>query len=206
MTTWFDELPEVLTRADFGALVGRPPRSIELMAYRGLVADPAFRNRNKLVWNEEAAIGWFRSLHNHAVIVPANEQAMLDLSTHRAYICPLDSKHVALARPRMLVMYQRGGGGTVFGVDAVETINQEIEGTRNASKQTRQILRDGKPLDTDTFPGRWTVFHLREAGTIGRITPAIQQGRYLRVDDVLDAMTSDHLAVPTLDEAFPSRK
>lgn len=204
MTNWFDELPEVLTRADFGALVGRPPRSIELMGYRGLVADPAFRNRNKLVWNEEAALGWFRSLHNHAVIVPANEQAMLDLATHRAYICPLDSKHVALARPRMLVMYQRGGGGLVFGVDAVETVNQEIDGTRSASAQTRQILRDGEPLDT--YAHRWTVFHLSEAGTIGRITPAIQQGRYLRVDDVLDAMTSDHLSVPTLDEAFPSRK
>lgn len=204
MTTWFDELPEVLTRADFGALVGRPPRSIELMGYRGLVADPAFRNRNKLVWDEEAALGWFRSLHNHAVIVPANEQAMLDLATHRTYICPLDSKHVALARPRMLVMYQRGGGGMVFGVDAVETVNQEIDGTRSASTQTRQILRAGVPLDT--YAHRWTVFHLSQAGTIGTITPAIQQGRYLRVDDVLDAMTSGHLSVPTLDEAFPSRK
>lgn len=204
MTTWFDELPEVLTRADFGALVGRPPRSIELMGYRGLVADPAFRNRNKLVWDEGAALGWFRSLHNHAVIVPANEQAMLDLATHRTYICPLDSKHVALARPRMLVMYQRGGGGMVFGVDAVETVNQEIDGTRSASAQTRQILRDGVPLDT--YAHRWTVFHLSQAGTIGTITPAIQQGRYLRVDDVLDAMTSGHLSVPTLDEAFPSRK
>ncbi|WP_406453262.1 hypothetical protein OG782_21220 [Streptomyces sp. NBC_00876] len=204
MTTWFDELPEVLTRADFGALVGRPPRSIELMGYRGLVADPAYRNRNKLVWDEETAIGWFRSLHNHAVIVPANEQAMLDLAAHRAYICPLDSKHVALARPRILVMYQRGGAGTVFGVDAVETINQEIDGTRSASPQTRQILRDGEPLDR--YAHRWTVFHLSEAGAIGTITPAIQQGRYLRVDDVLDALTSGHLSVPTLDEAFPSRK
>ncbi|MFD8690565.1 hypothetical protein [Streptomyces sp. NPDC059651] len=204
MTTWFDELPEVLTRADFGALVGRPPRSIELMAYRGLVADPVSRNRNKLVWNEEAAIGWFRSLHNHAVIVPATEQALLDLATHRAYICPLDSKHVALARPRMLVMYQRGGGGTVFGVDAVETINQEIDGTRSASPQTRQIVRDGEPLDT--YSQSWTVFHLSEAGSIGKVTPAIQQGRYLQVDDVLDAMTSGRLSVPTLDEAFPSRK
>lgn len=206
MTTWFDELPEVITRADFGALVGRPPRSIELMGYRGLVADPAFRNRNKLVWYEEAALGWFRSLHNHAVIVPANEQAVQDLAAHSAYICPLDSKHVALARPRMLVMYERGGSGTVFGVDAVETLNQEIDGTRSPSPQTRQILRAGEPLDKDAFSGRWTVFHLREAGTIGRITPAIQQGRYLRVDDVLDAMTSGHLSVPTLDEAFPSRK
>ncbi|HEY9328832.1 MAG TPA: hypothetical protein VIS09_11435 [Streptomyces sp.] len=206
MTSWFDELPEVITRADFGALVGRPPRSIELMGYRGLVADPAYRNRNKLVWNEEAALGWFRSLHNHAVIVPANEQAVQDLAAHNAYICPLDSKHVALARPRILVMYQRGGTGTVFGVDAVETLNQEIDGTRSPSPRTRQILRDGEPLDREPFPRRWTVFHLREAGTIGRITPAIQQGRYLRVDDVLDAMTSDHLSVPTLDEAFPSRK
>ncbi|MER6119013.1 hypothetical protein [Streptomyces sp. NPDC001743] len=202
--TWFDDLPEVLTRADFGALVDRPPRGIELLAYRGLAPEPAFRNRNKLVWDEEAALGWFRSLHHHAVIVPANEQAMLDLATHRAYICPHTSKHVALARPRMLVMYQRGGTGLVFGVDAVETVNQEIDGTRSTSPRTRQIVRDGEPLDA--YQQKWTVFHLSEAGTIGKVSPPVQQGRYLRVDDVLDAMTSGHLSVPTIDEAFPSRK
>lgn len=203
--TWFEELPEVITRADFGSLVQRPPRNIELMASRGLAADPAYRNRNKFVWEEAAALGWFRSLQEHAVIVPASVQAMADLAAHSAYVCPLDSKHVGLARPKMLVMYRPGGKGLVFGVDAVETVNQEIDGTRDATAQTRQITRDGEPLDT-AFPRPWTIFRLREAGTIGKITPAIHQGRYLRLDDVLDAMTTDHLAVPTLDEAFPARK
>ncbi|MFG2408268.1 hypothetical protein ACGFR8_28785 [Streptomyces brevispora] len=202
--SWFDELPEVLTRADFGALVARPPRNIELMASRGLAADPAYRNRNKFVWEEEAALGWFRSLQEHAVIVPANTQAMTDLAAHGAYVCPHDSKHVGLARPKMLVMYRPGGKGLVFGVDAVETINQNIDGTRGTTAQTRQITRDGEALDFWKRP--WTVFHLREAGTIGKVSPGIQQGRYLRLDDVLDALTTDHLVVPTLDEAFPARK
>lgn len=202
--SWFDELPEVITRADFGALVARPPRNIELMASRGLAADPAYRNRNKFVWEEAAALGWFRSLQEHAVIVPANAQVLADLAAHGAYVCPLDSKHVSLARPKMLVMYRPGGQGRVFGVDAVETVNQQIDGTREATARTRQIVRDGEPLDAWQRP--WTVFHLREAGAIGKITPGIQQGRYLRLDDVLDALTTDHLAVPTLDEAFPARK
>ncbi|MFF1921293.1 hypothetical protein ACFVW8_12055 [Streptomyces sp. NPDC058221] len=205
MSSWFEDLPEVITRADFGALVGRPPRSIELMASRGLAADPVARNRNKFIWEEEAALGWFRSLQEHAVIVPASKQAMDDLAEHNAYVCPLDSKHVGLARPKMLVMYRPGGTGLVFGVDAVETVNQEIDGTRAASAQTRQIKRKGEPLDT-AYPRPWTVFRLREAGKIGKVTPAVQQGRYLRLDDVLDALTTDHLSVPTLDEAFPARK
>lgn len=202
---WFDELPEVITRADFGNLVSRPPRNIELMSSRGLAADPAYRNRNKFVWHEAAALGWFRSLQEHAVVVPANALAMSELAAHSAYVCPLDSKHVGLARPKMLVMYRPGGEGLVFGVDAVETVNQQIDGTRETSPRTRQIVRDGEPLDS-AWQRQWTVFHLRAAGTIGKITPAIQQGRYLRLDDVLDALTSGHLAVPTLDEAFPARK
>ncbi|MGN5635938.1 hypothetical protein [Streptomyces sp. AC154] len=204
--SWFDELPEVIGRADFGALVGRPPRNIELMASRGLAADPVARNRNKFIWAEETALDWFRSLQEHAVVVPANKQAMDDLAAHGAYVCPLDSKHVGLARPKMLVMYRPGGTGLVFGVDAVETVNQEIDGTRHASAQTRRITRDGEPLAGGAFPRPWTVFRLKEAGTIGKVTPAVQQGRYLRLDDVLDALTTDHLTVPTLDEAFPARK
>lgn len=150
--SWFDELPEVITRADFGALVGRPPRNIELMASRGLAADPVARNRNKFVWDEAAALGWFRSLQEHAVVVPASKQAMDDLAAYSAYVCPLDSKHIGLARPKMLVMYRPGGTGLVFGVDAVETVNQEIEGTRPASAQTRRITRDGEPLDRSPSP------------------------------------------------------
>ncbi|WNI30085.1 hypothetical protein [Streptomyces sp. ITFR-6] len=204
--SWFDELPEVITRADFGSLVGRPPRNIELMASRGLAADPLARNRNKFVWSEEAALDWFRSLQEHAVIVPASKQVMDDLAAYNAYVCPLDSKHVGLARPKMLVMYRPGGTGLVFGVDAVETVNQEIDGTRPASAQTRRITRNGEALDSNPFPRPWTVFRLKEAGTIGKVTPAVHQGRYLRIDDVLDALTTDHLALPTLDEAFPARK
>lgn len=112
------------------------------------------RNRNKFVWAEEAALDWFRSLQEHAVVVPASKQAMEDLAAYSAYVCPLDSKHVGLARPKMLVMYRPGGTGLVFGVDAVETVNQEIDGTRAASAQTRQILRNGEPLDGGAFPGR----------------------------------------------------
>lgn len=58
-------------------------------------------------------------------------------------------------------------------VDAVETVNQQNEGTRAA------IVCDGEPLDSRGT--LWTVSHLREADTIARITPAIQQGRCLRV-------------------------
>lgn len=64
-------------------------------------------------------------------------------------------------------------------------------------------MRDGERLDAFGTP--WTIFHLREAGTIANITPSIQQGRYLRLDDVLDALTTGQLTAPTQDEAFPSR-
>lgn len=203
-TAWFEGLPEVITRADFGSLVGRPPRGAERMAARGLLAAPAYRNRGKLVWHEAPALAWFRSLQEHAVIVPANARTTADLKEHGAYVCRLGSgAHVGLARPKMLVMYQRGGAGLVFGVDAVETVNQQIDGTRPASARTRAIVRDGERQDT--FGTRWTIFHIREAGTIANITPSIKQGRYLRLDDVLDALTTGQLTVPTQDEAFPSR-
>lgn len=202
--TWFEDLPEVITRSDFGALVGRPPRGIELLAARGLAADPAYRNRGRFVWEEEAATGWFRSLHEHAVIVPTNQQTMNDLATHRAYVCPDTSKHMGLARPRLLVMHRRGGQGLVFNVQAVETVNQQIDGTRSTAAQTRLIVRDGQTLEESLRP--WTVFYLSEAGTIDHVAALTQQGRYLRLGDVLEALITNHLAVPLLDEAFPTRK
>ncbi|MEW1691068.1 hypothetical protein ACIQOF_37700 [Streptomyces sp. NPDC091265] len=202
--SWFEDLPEVLTRSDFASMLGREPRSIERMAARGLVAEPAYRNRGKCVWEEEAALGWFRTLHEHAVIVPATELAVQELATHHAYVCPLSSNHVGLARPRMLVMYRPGGQGLVFNVDAVETVNQQIDGTRGPTAETRKIMRDEEPLDAWQRP--WTVFYLSEAGTIGEIAPSVQQGRYLRLGDVLEALITNHLSVPTLDEAFPTRK
>lgn len=200
----FEELPEILTRSDFASMAGREPRSIELMASRGLVADPTHRNRGKCVWEEETAVGWFRSLHEHAVVVPANDQALEELARYGAYLCPLSSSHVGLARPQLLVMYRRGGQGLVFTVDAVETVHQQIPGTRGTTAETRKIVRDGEVLDASWKP--WTVFYLSESGTIDKIAPVIQQGRYLRVDDVREALTTGHLAVPTLDEAFPARK
>ncbi|MGW3658933.1 hypothetical protein ACWD6R_26095 [Streptomyces sp. NPDC005151] len=202
--SWVQELPEVLTRSDFASIVGREPRSIELMASRGLVADPTHRNRGKCVWKEEVALDWFRALHEHAVVVPANCLAVAELAMYNAYLCPLSSSHVGLARPRLFVMYRPGGQGLVFNVNAVETVNQQVPGTRSTTARTRKIVRDGETLDTSQKP--WTVFYLSEAGTIDKIAPVIQQGRYLRVDDVQQALTTGHLTVPSLDEAFPARK
>ncbi|MFH9397567.1 hypothetical protein [Streptomyces sp. NPDC017413] len=201
--SWSESLPEVLTRSDFASMVGREPRSIELMASRGLVADPTHRNRGKYVWEEETAVGWFRTLHEHAVVVPANDLAVKELARYNAYLCPLSSSHVGLARPRLLVMYRPGGQGQVFHVNAVETVHQQVPGTRGTTSTTRSIPRDGETLDASRKP--WTVFYLSEAGAIDKITPAIQQGRYLPVDRVRNALTSGHLVVPTLDEAFPAR-
>ncbi|MGH3325060.1 MAG: hypothetical protein ACRDOV_11660 [Streptomyces sp.] len=182
----------------------RQPRSMELMAARGLVADPAHRNRGRLVWEEDAAVDWFRTLHDHAVIVPANALALEELGTYGVYMCPLSSSHVGLARPRSLVMYQPGGRGLVFDVVAVETLHQAIPGTRGTTAKTRGIMRDGETLDASRRP--WTVFHLSEAGSIEKVVPVVQQGRYLRVDDVQEALATSSLTVPTLDEAFPDRK
>ncbi|MFB7209942.1 hypothetical protein [Streptomyces sp. NPDC056255] len=104
--SWFEELPEGMTRSDLASVVGREARSVELMAARGLLADPACRNRGKCVWEEEAAQGWFRSLREHAVIVPVNDRALIELDRYGACLCPLSSSHVGLARPRLLVMYR----------------------------------------------------------------------------------------------------
>ncbi|MFC7216985.1 hypothetical protein ACFQLX_02190 [Streptomyces polyrhachis] len=202
--SWSESLPEVLTRSDFASAVGREPRSIELMAGRGLIADPTHRNRGKFVWEEQPAMDWFRTLHEHAVVVPAHDLAEKELARYSAYFCPLSSSHVGLARPRLLVMYRQGGRGRVFDVTAVETIHQKVPGTREASWATRSIVRDGETLDASRKP--WTVFYLSEIDTIERITPVIQQGRYLPVGDVRNALSCGHLVVPTLDEAFPARK
>ncbi|MER5987392.1 hypothetical protein [Streptomyces sp. NPDC001787] len=201
--SYFEKLPEVLTRSDFASIAGRGGRSLELMAARGLLADATHRNRGRSVWVEEPAVAWFRTLHDHAVIVPANRLAMDELATYSAYLCPLSSSNVGLARPRLLVAYRPGGRGTVFDVTAVETVNQEVPGTRGTTVKTRGIVRDGQTLEASRMP--WTVFHLSEAGTIGSVRPVIQQGRYLRVDGVRQALTSGLLTVPTLDQAFPAR-
>ncbi|WP_274563334.1 MauE/DoxX family redox-associated membrane protein [Streptomyces spiramyceticus] len=114
-------------------LAGREAHSVELMAARGLLADPTHRNREKCVWEEEAALGWFRSLHEHAVIVPANDLVLGELAAYGAYLCPLSSSHVGLARPRLLVMYRPGGQGLVFDVTAVEVVHQQAPGTRRTN-------------------------------------------------------------------------
>lgn len=202
--SWSESLPEVLTRSDFASMVGREARSIELMASRGLIADPTHRNRGKFVWEEEPAMGWFRTLHEHAVVVPANDLAEEELAEYGAYLCPLSSSHVGLARPQVLAMYRPGGQGQVFDVTAVETIHQQVPGTRDTSAVTESIVRDGETLNDSEKP--WTVFYLTEIGPIEKITPVIQQGRYMPVDLARKALTSGHLVVPTLDEAFPARK
>ncbi|MFB7209943.1 hypothetical protein [Streptomyces sp. NPDC056255] len=65
-------------------------------------------------------------------------------------------------------------------------------------------MRDGETLDASRMP--WTVFYLNEVGLIDKVSPLIQQGRYLRVEDIRQALSSSSLAVPTLDVAFPARK
>jgi hypothetical protein len=70
------DLPEILTRSDLAALVGREPRSIEQMAARGLAAASTHRHRGKPAWEEQVAMGWFRTLHEHAVIVPGGEPTL----------------------------------------------------------------------------------------------------------------------------------
>ncbi|QNS06008.1 hypothetical protein [Streptomyces xanthii] len=136
--------------------------------------------------------------------MPTNDLAREELAEHGVHLCPLDSKHVALARPRLLVMYRRGCPSVVFDVDAVDTIHQEVPGTRDTPPSTLEIIRDGSTLEETRRP--WTVFRLSEIGTIDTITPTIQQGRYLPVDHVYKALESGHLAVPTIDEALPLRK
>ncbi|WP_406343264.1 hypothetical protein [Streptomyces sp. NBC_01578] len=101
-------------------------------------------------------------------------------------------------------MYRPGGQGLVFDVTAVEVVHQQAPGTRRTNAVTRKIVRDGETLDASQAP--WTVFYLNEVGLIDKVSPVIQQGRYLRVDDIRQALSSGYLAVPTLDEAFPARK
>ncbi|MFC4030271.1 hypothetical protein ACFO3J_02165 [Streptomyces polygonati] len=200
----FADLPEILLRSDLASLVGRDPRGVELMAARGLAAAPTHRHQGRAVWQEPAATDWFRSLHEHAVIVSAGALALSEIKAYGVYLCPLTSGHVGLARPETLVTYEKGGSGQVFEVTAVETVNQAVPGTRDTALRTWNIVRDDAPLGTSGQP--WTVFHLTRIGGIGTITPSIQQGRYLRLEDVQEALTTDRLTVRTLDEAFPARK
>ncbi|MFI1884926.1 hypothetical protein [Streptomyces jumonjinensis] len=174
------------------------------MADRGLVAEPTHQHQGRPIWEKSVAVGWFRTLHEHAVVVPANELALSELRDHSVYMCPATSNHLSLARPQLLVMYTPGGGGHVFDVTAVETVKQDVPGTRNTSPETIQITRAREAAEQAEYP--WTVFHLSEAGTIDTITPVIQQGRYVTIDDVRRAMASGKLLVPPLDKAFPQRK
>lgn len=178
------------------------------MSSRGLLADPTHNYRGKPAWLRNSALAWFTALHDHAVIVPSNDLALSELRSHGIYLCPDDKDHVGLARPERLVMYEAGAGGSgrVFRVNAVETIHPHIQGTRQTSPHTRhQIIRDGVAIGASGTA--WTVFFLdaEEAGTIATITPVIQQGRYVTTADVHSAMTSQTLAVPVLDIAFPAQ-
>jgi hypothetical protein len=123
---------------------------------------------------EEAASGWFRALHEHAVVVPANDLALDELTTYNAYLCPLSSSHVGLARPRLLVMYRPGGQGLVFSVDAGGDRPPAGPGTRMYDREDPEGVRDGETLDTSQRP--WTVFYLSEAGPIDKIAPGDPAG------------------------------
>ncbi|MFE4250684.1 hypothetical protein ACFRU3_14490 [Streptomyces sp. NPDC056910] len=197
------ELPEILNRADFGGLVGREPKSVAKMADRGLMAEPTHQHQGKPIWEKSVALEWFRTLHEHAVVVPANELALSELRDHSIYMCPATSNHLSLARPKLLVMYTPGGGGRAFEVTAVETVKQDIPGTRATSPDTVQITRVRETAEQAEYP--WTVFFLAEAGTVETITPVIQQGRYVTTSDVRQAIDSGKLLVPPLDKAFPQR-
>ncbi|ARF73986.1 hypothetical protein B7C62_18285 [Kitasatospora albolonga] len=199
------ELPEILNRADFGGLAGREPKSVAKMADRGLLAEPTHQHQGKPIWERSAALDWFRSLHDHAVVVPGNEPAFAELREHGIYMCPATSNHLSLARPRLLVMYTPGGGGRVFEVTEVETVGQGLPGTRATTPGTVEITRTRESEDRRTYPS-WTVFFLSEAGAIEVITPVIQQGRYVTTGDVQQAMVSGKLLVQPLDKAFPVRQ
>lgn len=195
------DLPEILTRVDFAALAGRDGRSIELMAARGLVAAPTHRHQGHAAWEASAVTGWFRKLQAHAVIVPAHKAELADLRDHGVYMCPLDGRHVGLARPKLLITYEPGGHGRVFDVTAVETVNQPLPGTRPAVADTLDLVAarhaPGQP------PSPWTVFHLTPAGTVHSITPLVRQARYLPLPTARRATRSPTLTLPTLDAAFP---
>ncbi|MGW4159119.1 hypothetical protein [Streptomyces sp. NPDC004788] len=198
------ELPEILNRADFGGLARREPKSVAKMADRGLLAEPTHRHQGRPIWEKSVALDWFRALHDHAVVVPGNEPAYAELRDHGVYMCPVTSNHLSLARPRLLIMYTPGGGGRVFEVTAVETVGQELPGSRATTPDTVRITRTREAEGRRSYS--WTVFFLSEVGTVEMISPVIQQGRYVTIDDVRRAMESGKLLVPPLDQAFPVRR
>ncbi|MFE7116604.1 hypothetical protein ACFU99_14445 [Streptomyces sp. NPDC057654] len=110
-----------------------------------------------------------------------------------------------LAEPGADCLGVRAGDALTTGARSVtRPRHQPLPGTRSTTAATRSIMRDGETLDASRKP--WTVFHLSGTGTIDKITPVIQQGRYVPVGHLRKAVTSGSLVVPTLDEAFPARK
>lgn len=195
------ELPEILTRVDLGNLTGRNGRVFAQLAARGLAAAPTHRHEGRPIWLAEGAIDWFRNLHNHAVVVPMGTRELSELQEHSVYLCPMTSRHVTAARPRMLVAYVKGGG-RVFDVEAVETVHQELPGTRDAGELAWRLT---EARDDGRFsPAAWTVFHLAEVGTVENVTPAVHTGRYARLADVQRSLETGTLALTPLDTAFPA--
>lgn len=191
---------KIITAADFGALVDRTARNMSDLARHGLAAPPLFEIQGRDAWEQTRAVDWFANLHDHAVIVPGNELAAEELARHGVYMCPLTSNHVGLARPRKVLIY-RSGIADVFNVDAVEAVNQNVPGTQPTSANTLRIARDGVAIGTAAAP--YTVFHLSPAGSIGTVTPVVQQGRYVSLADVEAALKSGKLTLTKLAEAFP---
>lgn len=197
------ELPEILTRTNLGHLTGRNGRGFAQLAARGLAAAPALRHEGRPIWLADQAMTWFRNLHNHAVIVPAGKPELSDLQEHGVYVCPVTSRHISPARPRMLVAYVRGHG-RVFDVEAVETVNQDVPGTRPAGELTRWLTQT---RDADRYhPSPWTVFHLAEVGTVETVTPAVSSGRYVPLGDVQRSLETGTLVLTPLDTAFPAQQ
>lgn len=197
-------LPRILTSADLSADVGRSAVNIEKLAARGLFADPTHSCQGAPMWTEPAAFGWFASLHEHAVLVPGDELAAEELRLYGVYMCPLSPDHVGLARPQKVVLYG-GGAGEVFSVTAVETVNQNLKGTRATRSSTRRFLRHGTPIGDVSAHPPMTVFFLQPAGSIASIAPGIRKGRYVTITQVDEALNTGRLEAPVLDEAFPVR-
>ena len=202
--TVLQPLPEIWTSPDLAEVAGRSPRNVSEMSARGLLPAPTHTYRGKPAWLKTVALDWFTVLHDHAVIVPANDLALSELQAYGIYLCPVSSDHVGLARPELLVMYEPGASGRVFRVTAVETVPPDVPGTRATSPRTKQIQRDGVAIGA-SGPTGWAVFYLdpETEGDIDSITPVIQQGRYVPVADVRHAMASRTLVVPKLNVAFP---
>ena len=193
---------KIITAADFGALIDRTARNITDLATYGLLAPPTHDYRNGFAWELPKASSWFATLHDHAVVVPGSDLAARELANHSVYMCPLTSNHVGLARPRRVLIYS-SGIAEVFDVEAVETVNQNVNvpGTRPTSTSTRQIVRDGCAIGTASIP--YTVFFLKSVGSIGSVTPVVQQGRYVPLADVDRALESGTLTLMKLSDAFP---